>query len=332
MNQPNRTDENAAYKPLLLEQVMIEQNNRHVPGCPTRGDSRSGVLRRYRGLGENLTSKWRYLAVQESFKRTPVRTLSRLVSWRARCFVGSSAVVHMPRWNVQMLLPANWHGVEKLIFAFREYYESELGYLEQILSPGMTFVDAGACYGIYSLAASKIVGPEGRVLAFEPASRVFSVLERNVALSHLQNARAHRVALTDKPGRAWLYHHANVGCDSLGRDHTFTEKKEEIDTEMLDHMLRGDSAGPVHVIKMDVQGAEELVLRGAASTIKTQHPVVIFEVYPEGAAALGLSLYGAWDFLDRAGYEFFVVNGSGALQPETSPPSNRNVIAIYRCR
>jgi FkbM family methyltransferase len=239
-------------------------------------------------------------------------------------------IASLPRWDVQMFLPANWRGVEKLIFAFREYYEPELDYLEQVLSQGMTFIDVGACYGIYTLAASKMVGPQGRVIAFEPASRVFRVLRKTIELNALTNVLACPLALTEKKGKAWLYHHANTGCDSLGKDDSFTESAEVIATESLDDVLQENSVDQVDIIKVDVQGAEELVLRGASRMLNSRHPIVIFEVYREGAVPLGLSPDGAWEFLDSLGYEFFVVDRCGALSGRESPPVNRNVMAIHK--
>jgi FkbM family methyltransferase len=229
-----------------------------------------------------------------------------------------------------MFLPPEWGGIAKLAFAFRERYEPELPYLEQMLSPGMTFVDAGACYGLYTLAGSKIVGEAGRVIAFEPAARAFRVLRKNIVLNSLANVVAYPLALTANSGRALLYYHPNVGCDSLGRDDSFTENSEEVATESLDNVLRKISVDHVDVIKMDVQGAEELVLRGANKILQSSHPAVIFEVYPPGTVLLGLSPYGAWDFLEKLGYEFFVVEREGALRRELSPPSDRNVVAIHK--
>ena len=280
-------------------------------------------------LRKNLESKWKYLAAQEAMRRAPVLTMSRLFSWRARCLLRCAAITRLPRWDVQMFLPANWRGVEKLIFAFREYYEPELDYLKQILSPGMTFVDAGACYGIYTLAASKMVGQQGRVIAFEPASRVFRVLRKNIELNGLTNVLAYPLALTEKKGTAWLYHHPNVGCDSLGRDPSFTDRAEETATDSLDNMLQKLSVDQMDVLKMDVQGAEELVLLGASRIIQSRRPLIIFEVYPEGANMLGLSGYGAWEFLENLGYEFFTLDQSGALRKANSPPAVGNVVAIY---
>jgi FkbM family methyltransferase len=228
-----------------------------------------------------------------------------------------------------MFLPPNWKGIGKLVFAFRQHYEPELGYLERVLSPGKTFIDAGACYGIYALAASKLVGPEGRVIAFEPSPEAFRILRKNMALNHLTNISAHRLALTEKKGRASLYLHPNVGCDSLGRDHSFTNRTEEAETDSLDCMLQKLSVDHLDVLKMDVQGAEELILRGAERILKSSRPLIIFEIFPEGATTLGLSGYGAWEFLKNMGYEFFTVDGSGALRKATAPPAAGNVVAIY---
>ncbi len=279
---------------------------------------------------QQFERKWLYLRDQEAFRHSPLSTILRLISWRVKCVFGSPATIRLDNWDLRMFLPPEWGGIAKPAFAFRERYEPELPYLEQILSPGMTFVDAGACYGLYTLAGSKIVGEAGRVIAFEPASRAFRVLQKNITLNSSANVIPYPLALAANTGKGLLYYHPNVGCDSLGRDDSFTEIAEEVVTESLDNVLRKLSVNHVDVIKMDVQGAEELVLRGARKILNSSHPVVIFEVYPPGAILVGLSPYGAWDFLDNLGYEFFVVDQHGALRREMSPAADRNVVAIHK--
>jgi FkbM family methyltransferase len=277
-----------------------------------------------------LKSQWRYLSSQKSFCRAPVATTIRLILWRIRCLLGWPATVTLSPWNVRMFLPADWRGIAKLIYAFGEHYEPELAYLKQVLSPGSTFVDAGACYGIYTLAASTIVGTQGRVIAFEPAARAFRVLQHNLELNGLTNVLAYPAALGEKQGKAWLYRHPNVGCDSLGRDGSFTDMGEEVAIRSLDDVLRRVAISRVDMMKLDVQGAEELLLRGALATLRAHHPVVIFEVYPEGTIPLGLAPYGAWQLLEELGYQFFFVEGDETLTRVESPPVNRNVVAVYQ--
>jgi len=285
------------------------------------------------GSLKDLQAKWEYLAAQQEFRRDPMRITLRLASWRTRCLLRAAVTVHLRRSGVRMHLPPNWRGVAKLIYAFRDHYEPELLYLERVLSPGKVFVDAGANFGIYTLLASKIVGEAGRVISFEPSSRVFPVLRRNIALNGFKNVLAFHVALTDKPGRARLYYHAAVGCDSLGKDASFEQdaRAEDVSTESLDNVLKQSSVGRVDVIKMDVQGAEELALRGAIEIVTSTRPVVIFELFPEGAASLGLSPNGAWNFLEGHGYEFFIVDERGTVSRLLSPPPTvANVLAIHR--
>ena len=284
-------------------------------------------------LVSGFKGKWDFLSMHPAFRMAPMRTTLRLASWRTRCLFRKTATVHLRRSGVQMILPPNWRGVGKLIYAFRDYYEPELLYLERVLSPGKVFVDAGANFGIYTLLASKIVGEAGRVISFEPSSRVFPVLRRNITLNGFKNVLAFPIALTDKPGRARLYYHSAVGCDSLGKDASFEPDAhaEEIGTESLDTVLEQTSVGRVDVIKMDVQGAEELALRGANESVSSMRPIVIFEFFPEGAISLGLSPNGPWDFLEGHGYEFFIVDDRGAVSRLLSPPpAIANILAVHR--
>jgi FkbM family methyltransferase len=276
---------------------------------------------------KNLWGKWKYLTVQEAYHQDPVRTVSRLISWRARCLLQQPAIATLRPWNVRMFLPPQWRGVAKLIFAFRERYEPELACLERVLSPGSVFVDVGANIGIYTLVASRIVGDTGRVIAFEPSAQSFPILQRNIALNGFKNVLAFPFALSQISGQARLYRGPNPGLNSLGKDPSWEEDVEEIAIEPLDLVLHQISTDHVDVIKMDVQGAEELVLRGAVKIVATSRPLIIFEVFPEGTAPIGLSPYGAWNLLESLGYKFFVIHCETPCHI-TSPPTGGNVVAI----
>jgi FkbM family methyltransferase len=231
-----------------------------------------------------------------------------------------------------MFLPADWRGAGKLIFAFRECYEPELKCLERVLSPGKTFIDAGANYGIYTLVASKLVGETGRVIAFEPSVQSYPVLRKNIALNGLTNVVPVPVALSQKTGRTTLHRGPNPSLNSLAKDPSWEEDSEEVVTESLDNLLNRGVFNHVDVIKMDVQGAEELVLRGASTVVSSMRPVIIFEIGADGTDLLGLSPKGAWDLLNRLGYEFFVAGQGGSLGQVKLPPTARNVVAIYNER
>lgn len=290
-------------------------------------------MSRQKQLLRNLGAKWNFLSTQQAFHLAPVHTTLRLATWRIRCLLEKAATVDLRRWGVRMFLPPYWRGVAKLIYAFRDHYEPELAYLERILSPGKIFVDAGANFGIYTAMASKTVGEGGRVISFEPSARAFPVLRHNIAINGFKNVQAFPIALAEKPGKARLYHHSAVGSDALAKDSTFDPDAyaEEIETESLDNVLRQTQLERVDVIKMDVQGAEELAMRGANEIIISARPVIMFEFHPEGAISLGLKPEGAWNFLKGLGYDFFGVGQHGrATQMLTPPTTIANVVAIHR--
>ena len=278
-----------------------------------------------------LARKWSWLSAQADFQSSPLRTIFRLIAWAIRCFLRIGARVKLRRWGLRMFLPPRWKGVEKLIFVFRENYEAELAFLERALSPGKTFVDVGANLGIYALVASRIVGPSGRVVAFEPAQQSFFLLKENVTLNRFTNVQIYRVAVSDRTGKALLYHGADPGQNSLGKDPRLKYGGEEVATQSLDIALGQASVERVDVIKMDVEGAEELVVRGANKVVASHKPAIIFEVNQEASARLGLSPCGAWDQLQSLGYKFFSVRGN-SVHEATSLPMLGNIVAICGSR
>ena len=109
---------------------------------------------------------WHFIRTQEAFRRAPLLTLFRSASWYWRCLWRLATVLELPRWNVRMFFPAQRKGFGKFMYAFREYYEPELAYLEKVLSSGKVFIDVGANFGVYALVASKLVGAGGRSHCF----------------------------------------------------------------------------------------------------------------------------------------------------------------------
>ena len=80
-----------------------------------------------------------------------------------------------------------------------------------------------------------------------------------------------------------------------------------------------------------MQGAEELVLRGASEIVTSIRPVIMFEFHPEGAISLGLEPDGAWNLLHGLGYDFFGVRQQGGVTRLLFPPSTiANIVAIHR--
>ena len=281
-----------------------------------------------------LYARWRYLLGHPGFRRAPLTTLSRLMWRRLTIELGIPAIVDLPAWDVRLFLPAKHNGAgTMMIYAVRELYEQELAHLRNFISPGMVVVDGGANYGIYSLAAARLAGPTGRVFSFEPGQESFSVLGKNIELNGVKNVRLFRAALAEKEASASLYHSGRGPTSfSLGPPEHGACPSEVVATLPLDKVLREENAEHVGLIKLDVEGAEELALRGAQALLSSCRPCVIFEINPRASKGLGLKPFGAWELLENMGYRFFSPLEGGDLRKLRMPPAVGNVIALHAGR
>jgi len=147
------------------------------------------------------------------------------------------------------------------------------------ISLGSSVYDVGANVGIYALLASRKTGPTGSVYAFEPNPRNLHYLHRHVVMNQLTNCLVMEVAVSDKEGvekfssASWQH--------SMGR--LTPDGELEVPTVTLDSCVYGEKKlRPPDVIKIDVEGAEFLVLRGASQTLTEHHPRLFIEIHGTG--------------------------------------------------
>ncbi len=278
---------------------------------------------------ERLKVKYQYLRSHPAFRTAPFATTLRLAGWWGHCALGMPGSAMLAGCDAKLDLPPLWRGVAKLLYAFRDGYEPELRYMAATLSPGMTVVDVGACYGVYTTVAGRAVGDSGLVLAFEPAEAAYAVLDHHVQLNGLGNVRLFRCALSDKAGEARLHHHPDPSRNSLAADGCSPSSWEDVSVSTLDGVLEAQGVDHVDLLKIDAEGAEELILTGARSLLSRSRPTVIFEVNPAAARSFGLSKGAAWDILEKLGYRFFSVRGG--LEPVRldEPADGGNVVALH---
>jgi FkbM family methyltransferase len=190
--------------------------------------------------------------------------------------------------------------------------------LTPVLPEGGVLLDVGAHIGYYSMKAAPRVGPMGRVVAFEPNPETLRLLRDNVSANHFANVTVEPIACTDKPATLTLYAaaEANTGASSLSRDNaeiSATEKARAFTVQgrPIDDVVRELGLTRVDAIKIDVEGAEVIVLRGAVGTLKRFHPKVIAEVVPRQLAGFKTTPEDLRALLRDAGY-----NQSRPLNPE----------------
>ena len=193
-------------------------------------------------------------------------------------------------------------------------YERETGsLLRGIARPGMTVVDIGAHIGYFTRLLSKAVGPEGRVFAFEPEPENFSLLSLNT--KDRPNVRCISAAVSEGGGSAVLHVVAgSTGCHSLiGEGGT----PLTVSTVSLDEFLARERAGAVGVIKMDIEGAEPLALKGMRGLISRGQVALVMEFNPAALRSGGTAPEELLAVLEEQGLTVCAIGPHG-LTPVSS--------------
>lgn len=192
---------------------------------------------------------------------------------------------------------------------FGTYEISETEIFKSCLKPGMTVVDVGANIGYYTVMAALAIGNNGHVIAYEPAPENFSFLKSNISLNKLSNVIAVQKALSDHSGIETLYlTENNKGTHSFANNRK-VKKSITVPTDTLDNSLEKMGTEHVDIIKMDVEGAEPMVISGMDKTLSQNPDVIIFmEFYPLAITRLGHKPIDLLDKLSRRGFHIWIID------------------------
>ncbi|MES2963771.1 MAG: FkbM family methyltransferase [Bdellovibrionota bacterium] len=185
------------------------------------------------------------------------------------------------------------------------YSRNDIEMMGRILNPGDVFIDAGANIGWHTVIGAKLVGPKGRVLAFEPEPKNASLLRRNVEHNSLTNVEVIEEALTSKPGTLMLHlSEGNFGDHILALEQRTGRATTEVKCTTIDEALakRGVHAKQLALVKFDIQGSEVDALKGMRMTLSQHRPPLILEYSPKHLRAVGRSFFDVLSFIDLNGY------------------------------
>lgn len=180
-------------------------------------------------------------------------------------------------------------------------------YLEVMsaIETGAHVLDIGAFWGLFSLGAAKRVGPSGRVIAVEPGPRQFSMLQANVGINDFRSMVncVEEICADDANSSMEFYADPNGSMvDSAVPDPHRNAKAIRRRTTTVDQLVARFQLHP-NVIKIDVEGFEDLVLKGAFETLSRFSPVLFVEFHPEELASRGSSCDEVLRMLGEYGYQ-----------------------------
>jgi FkbM family methyltransferase len=200
--------------------------------------------------------------------------------------------------------------------AFRVYERAELAFVSATLKPGQTVLDVGANVGLYSALSGKLVGPEGRVVAFEPDPESFHYLQQTIRENELENVHAVNAAASESDGSAHLFTSTSNRGDSRLYNNELSDGQVPVKTVRLDDYLQAAGITELDYIKIDVQGFEGSVLAGLQETIR-QSPrlTMVAEFWPEGLRNAGTDPHQLLSQLESLGMHLYELGEDGRPEP-----------------
>jgi FkbM family methyltransferase len=217
----------------------------------------------------------------------------------------------------------------------RIYFENKGNYevfetlfCEKYIKPGMTIFDIGANIGMYSLPLSFLVKHNGKVHAFEAESKNYERLRINIALNNFTNIKLNHNAVFSESVEVTL----NVFPDSVNSWHSLgspelpdpfnpgklisPKEKQVVQGVSIDDYVSNCKIEKIHFMKIDVEGAEFDVLKGASSSLeKGLIDVIMFEISLPQTKSMGHDYYKIFEYLNEKKMKIYSLSQIGELIP-----------------
>lgn len=224
------------------------------------------------------------------------------------------------RFGYNMVFPRGYNAILDYADGVYSPEATVVELVEGFVQYGMTVVDVGAHVGYYTLLFSKLVGSIGKVFSFEPSPEFYDVLLSNLKLNRLRNVIPVKKAVADFCGHSWLYHEPLGGGSSLYLVHSYREPIT-VDVVTLDAFFSEFGWPNIDLIKLDVEGAELAVLRGARIVMRRNpNLILILELNPSALRAAGVTVSDFFDALYDYGFgRITVIAGNRILSKDASP-------------
>jgi len=175
----------------------------------------------------------------------------------------------------------------------------EVEFLESIAKPGMRAIEIGANHGVTAVTIASRIGSEGWLYAFEPVPEHFAILKSNLSRNHIDNASAHQLAVTDRPGRIRFYKHGGGSGIAPAED----AEQIWVDATTITDFLAEQNVDGIDLLNMDCEGSELLALRGAHPLLREAAPQIFCEVHHGYLQQVGQSAEQLVAYLQRLGYQ-----------------------------
>ncbi len=172
------------------------------------------------------------------------------------------------------------------VFIERDSIEPELVHLEMLLAGRNSFLDIGANTGVYTLKAAKAFNGSGVVIACEPFTGVYQSLIKSVEYNNFKNVRLRNICVGEEKGLQEFF--MNFGKPNSFSLFQFdnTAKSLIVPVISVDELVAWERLTAIDFIKIDAEGAETAIIRGACETIKKFRPIIQLETFDNSVMPL----------------------------------------------
>jgi|TARA_B110000908_G_C10264925_1_gene462823 FkbM family methyltransferase len=191
------------------------------------------------------------------------------------------------------------------IYIYRENYELLLKNCHTLIKKDDIVLDVGANQGIFTVAFSKLTGPNGKVLSIEPFDKMVKLIKSNILINSLANIKILTTVVSDKEGYESLDFGGGIVSASIVRNFS-KNSKIAIKATTIDTITK--DFNKINFIKLDIEGAELKALNGAKQTLHNDKPILSIEVDSNSFDEIN-------EFLKPFGYESYIFDHTGKLLP-----------------
>jgi FkbM family methyltransferase len=193
-------------------------------------------------------------------------------------------------------------GISGFIWAFGWWEPNISNWLRRVLKPGDGFVDLGANVGYFTLLAKHLVG-DGPVWSFEASPTIYRQLRRNIALNDLA-VFAHNIAISDQDGEVSIHLGDNQGEANIFGSNDYPQEAR-VPGRRLETLFADQDVSRVRVIKIDIEGAEDLALAGMGALWNRLPATTDFlmEISPEILGPRGVDPASLYRQFEERGYK-----------------------------
>jgi FkbM family methyltransferase len=254
--------------------------------------------------------------------------------------VGQGDKIEVTRRGIKWALDLK-EGIDFSIYLTGAFEPNTIAAYKAVLNDGDVAIDIGANIGAHTLHLAQAVGPSGHVYAVEPASEIFFKLIQNSEINPDISERisAFQVMLladdnTDIPKEIYARWPLQKSAEAHPLHLGIPVSTSGAARKTLDEFVLDKGINRIDFIKLDVDGFELDVLKGAAKTLAKLKPTIIFEHSPYTSTERGIDANAIIDILKQGGYRFHNLAGrkfdlTGMGVPQIASGSSVNILAIH---